>query len=239
MAGSSIAGRDAAPWVTDFLNAAYYRRAGRRERDVDDLRLAFASSRPTGTARRPAAGCASPTCAAFHRAFGARPLRHRALGARHARPRRSCCARRGARCSATGSRTPTPTTRAAAGASRSRRVEERAAYDPDGPARAGPARRADARERAAGRAGLAHLPAGRDAVGRGASSARSRGPRRGRTTRARSGASRRCAPGGLAGQTFEIEVAAGTDAGAPGLHARLRDDHRARHARTTPRALRA
>ena len=26
MAGSSIAGRDAAPWVTDFLNAAYYRR---------------------------------------------------------------------------------------------------------------------------------------------------------------------------------------------------------------------
>ena len=28
MAGSSIAGRDAAPWVTDFLNAAYYRRAG-------------------------------------------------------------------------------------------------------------------------------------------------------------------------------------------------------------------
>ena len=41
MAGSSIAGRDAAPWVTDFLNAAYYRRAS-DERDVDDLRLAFA-----------------------------------------------------------------------------------------------------------------------------------------------------------------------------------------------------
>ena len=41
MTGSSIAGRDAAPWVTDFVNAAYYRRpAG--ERDVDDLRLAFA-----------------------------------------------------------------------------------------------------------------------------------------------------------------------------------------------------
>jgi len=41
MSGSSIAGRDAAPWVTDFLNAAYYRRpeAGR---EVDDLRLAFA-----------------------------------------------------------------------------------------------------------------------------------------------------------------------------------------------------
>jgi hypothetical protein len=40
MAGSSIAARDAAPWVTDFLNAAYYRRPV-EERDVDDLRLAF------------------------------------------------------------------------------------------------------------------------------------------------------------------------------------------------------
>jgi len=40
MTGSSIAGRDAAPWVTDFLNAAYYRRA-LGERGVDDLRLAF------------------------------------------------------------------------------------------------------------------------------------------------------------------------------------------------------
>lgn len=40
MAGTSIAAPDAAPWVTDFLNAAYYaRREG--ERDVDDLRLAF------------------------------------------------------------------------------------------------------------------------------------------------------------------------------------------------------
>src|SRR4051812_3924365 len=41
MAGSSIAARDAAPWVPDFLNAAYYRRPV-PERDVDDLRLAFA-----------------------------------------------------------------------------------------------------------------------------------------------------------------------------------------------------
>src|SRR4029079_3129963 len=40
MTGSSIAGRDAAAWVTDFLNAAYYRRAA-EEREVDDLRLAF------------------------------------------------------------------------------------------------------------------------------------------------------------------------------------------------------
>ena len=42
-------------------------------------------------------------------------------------------------------------------------------------------------------------------------------------------------PGGLAGQTFEIEVAAGTRRAAPGLHPRLRDDHDARHARRRPR----
>ena len=41
MTGSSIAGRDAAGWVTDFLNAAYYRRPP-GEREVDDMRLAFA-----------------------------------------------------------------------------------------------------------------------------------------------------------------------------------------------------
>lgn len=40
MSGSSIAGRDSAPWVTDFLNAAYYRRPA-ETRTVDDLRLAF------------------------------------------------------------------------------------------------------------------------------------------------------------------------------------------------------
>ena len=41
MTGSSIAAPDAAAWVTDFLNAAYYRRPPEL-RDVDDLRLAFA-----------------------------------------------------------------------------------------------------------------------------------------------------------------------------------------------------
>jgi hypothetical protein len=41
MTGSSIAGRDAAGWVTEFLNAAYYRRSP-AERELDDLRLAFA-----------------------------------------------------------------------------------------------------------------------------------------------------------------------------------------------------
>jgi hypothetical protein len=41
MTGSSIAAPDAAGWITDFLNAAYYRRDPAL-RDVDDLRLASA-----------------------------------------------------------------------------------------------------------------------------------------------------------------------------------------------------
>jgi hypothetical protein len=41
MAGSTIAGPDASGWITDFLNAAYFRRP-EDEREVDDLRLAFA-----------------------------------------------------------------------------------------------------------------------------------------------------------------------------------------------------
>jgi|SRR4051794_10946067 hypothetical protein len=41
MTGSSIAGPDAAGWITDFLNAAYYRREP-EGRDVDDVRLASA-----------------------------------------------------------------------------------------------------------------------------------------------------------------------------------------------------
>jgi hypothetical protein len=40
MAGSSIAARDASAWVTDFLNAGYYRHPVDR-REVDDLRPAF------------------------------------------------------------------------------------------------------------------------------------------------------------------------------------------------------
>src|SRR5687768_538880 len=40
MAGWSIAAPDAVGWITDFLNAAYYRRSP-EERDLGDLRLAF------------------------------------------------------------------------------------------------------------------------------------------------------------------------------------------------------
>jgi hypothetical protein len=68
MSGSSIAGRSAAPWVTDFLNAAYYRRpAG--EREVDDIRLAFAIL-TTYWYRKPKRRRLRATdVAAFHRAF--------------------------------------------------------------------------------------------------------------------------------------------------------------------------
>jgi hypothetical protein len=69
MSGSSIAARDAAPWVTDFLNAAYYRRAV-GERDVDDLRCAFGVLTTywynKDTHRRLHAG----DLMAFHKAYG-------------------------------------------------------------------------------------------------------------------------------------------------------------------------
>jgi hypothetical protein len=69
MAGSSICGRDAAPWVTDFLNAVYYRRQA-DDRAVDDLRLAFSVLttywyRKAGQKRLHASDLG-----AFHRAFG-------------------------------------------------------------------------------------------------------------------------------------------------------------------------
>jgi hypothetical protein len=68
MTGSSIAGRDAAPWVTDFMNAAYYRRPG-DEREVDDLRLAFAVL-TTYWYRRGGKRLHVTDLPAFHRAFG-------------------------------------------------------------------------------------------------------------------------------------------------------------------------
>jgi hypothetical protein len=66
MTGSSIAGRDAAAWVTDFLNAAYYRRAA-EEREVDDLRLAFCI---LTTYWHRHGKLHLDDLAAFHRAFG-------------------------------------------------------------------------------------------------------------------------------------------------------------------------
>ncbi len=69
MAGSSIAGRDAAPWITDFLNAAYYRRPV-EERAVDDLRLAFCVLTTYWYRKDPTRRLRVTDLPAFHRAFG-------------------------------------------------------------------------------------------------------------------------------------------------------------------------
>jgi hypothetical protein len=69
MTGSSIAGRDAAPWVTDFLNAAYYRRAV-ESRDVDDLRCAFAVLTTYWYNKDTQRRLHVNDLAAFHKAYG-------------------------------------------------------------------------------------------------------------------------------------------------------------------------
>jgi len=69
MSGSSIAGRDAAAWVTDFLNAAYYRHPI-AERDVDDMRLAFCVLTTYWDRKASARRLHVTDLAAFHRAFG-------------------------------------------------------------------------------------------------------------------------------------------------------------------------
>ncbi len=68
MAGSSVAGPDAAVWVTDFLNAAYFRRPV-DDRDIDDLRLAYAIV-TTRWYRHPRRRLHAHDVLGFHRAFG-------------------------------------------------------------------------------------------------------------------------------------------------------------------------
>jgi hypothetical protein len=70
MTGSSICARDAAPWVTDFLNAAYYRRPV-TDRDVDDMRLAFSILTSYWWSRPSHRRLHASDLVAFHRAFGA------------------------------------------------------------------------------------------------------------------------------------------------------------------------
>jgi hypothetical protein len=68
MGGSSIAAPDAAGWVTDFLNAAYYRRPP-EQRQLDDLRLGFTIV-TTRWHRLGMRRLHAWDVAAFHRAFG-------------------------------------------------------------------------------------------------------------------------------------------------------------------------
>src|SRR4051812_45405278 len=70
MAGSTIAAPDAAGWITDFLNAAYFRRERTGDQpDVDDLRLANAivATRWHQEGHR---RLRAVDALAFHRAFG-------------------------------------------------------------------------------------------------------------------------------------------------------------------------
>ncbi len=69
LAGSSIAAPSAAPWITDFLNAAYFRRP-EAQREVDDLRLAHAIITTYWLRRRVGGRIGSADMLAFHRAFG-------------------------------------------------------------------------------------------------------------------------------------------------------------------------
>src|SRR4051812_24043680 len=83
MAGSSIAGRDAAVWVTDFLNAAYYRRPV-DERQVDDLRFAFGVLTTYWYRAHPQRRLRMTDLPAFHRAFGSERFGARGLLSREA-----------------------------------------------------------------------------------------------------------------------------------------------------------
>ncbi len=67
-AGSTIAGRDAAGWITDFLNAVYYRHAP-EEREIEALRLAW-SILTTRWNELGGRRLHTQDVAAFHRAFG-------------------------------------------------------------------------------------------------------------------------------------------------------------------------
>jgi hypothetical protein len=77
MGGSSIAAPSAAGWITDFLNAAYYARDP-DQRHVDDLRLAFYILGTSWHRRGRRLGLRD--VAAYHRAFGTERRREAASG---------------------------------------------------------------------------------------------------------------------------------------------------------------
>jgi hypothetical protein len=75
MPGTTISAPDAAGWVTDFLNAAHFAREP-EQRDVEDLRLAFAIL-TTRWHRLGHRRLHAPDVVAFHRAFGRARLEDR------------------------------------------------------------------------------------------------------------------------------------------------------------------
>jgi hypothetical protein len=207
MAGASIAGRDAAPWITDFLNAAYYRRAV-DERELDDLRLAFCVLTTYWCRTKPRGRLRVTDLAAFHRAFGAERFAARGTLDRAALLRGACTlvgdwfaeayaddARRG-----WGVAFPT--------------VAERDAYDPS--RRLALARVGELTpEAAAPEQQVWHTyPAVEMPSAEGVIAALTR-PETWPDYASEIGRFTPLRPGGLMDQTFEIEVAAGTRSGRP------------------------
>jgi hypothetical protein len=211
MAGSSIAGRDAAPWVTDFLNAAYYRRLV-AERDVDDVRLAFAILTTYWYRRHPGRRLHLDDLAAFHRAFGAR----RFDTADSARGRLSRAQLLEGAAALIGDWFPD------AYADEARRgwgiafpsAEERDAYDPAVRLALAPLGELTPESPPPERQTWHTYPPVAMPSVQGVVDALTR-PETWPDYASEVGRFTALRPGGLAGQTFEIEVAAGTDSGRP------------------------
>jgi hypothetical protein len=211
MSGSSICSRDAAPWVTDFLNAAYYRHPI-GDRDVDDVRLAFSILTTYWYAKPNHKRLHASDLVAFHRAFGAHRFDN-SESPRGTLSREQLLA---------GANTLLGDWFASAYADDARRgwgiafatADDKAAYDPE--VRLALARLGELTpERAPLGEQMWHtypavpMPSAEDVIA--ALTAPDRWPdfgsEIGRFTPLR--------PGGLDGQVFEIEVAAGTGAGWP------------------------
>ncbi len=211
MSGSSVAAPDAAGWVTDFLNAAYFRRPSEL-RELDDLRLAFAIV-TTRWHRKGHRRLRAHDVVAFHRAFG----RDRFLET--VRARRGTLDRAQLLAGADRLHGPWFSEGYADPARRGWGIvfetpQERRAFDPGARLAEGclgeltPAAAPDG-ERTWHTYEPVDVPDARSALG--ALTAVEHWPdyatEIGRFTATRAG--------GLEGQTFEIEVAAGTEAGAP------------------------
>jgi hypothetical protein len=211
MTGSSIAGRDAAPWVTDFYNAAYYRRPA-AERDVDDLRLAFCIVTTYWHRKDPTRRLHITDVAAFHRAFGEH--RFGAYGSRRGTLTRDALLAGGAKL--LGPWFPdayADDTRRAWGIA-FETVEHRDAYDPSlrlALAKLGPLtpEAADPADQVWHTYPAVEMPSAEGVVG-----ALTR-PETWPDYASEIGRFTPLRAGGLLGQTFEIEVAAGTDSGRP------------------------
>ena len=203
MLGSSIARPDAAGWVTDFLNATHHQRP-EHLRDPSDLRLALTilTTYWDGHGRR---RLGALDALPFHRAFGRLRLRDTEGAPRGTLDRAGLLA---------GAERLLGDWFADAEADPARRGWGIAFRTPPTARRtippSGCGRRASDRSRRrvlppADQVWHTYAPV-RACVGRRASSRCSRAPRCGPTSRPSSAASRPLRPGGLAGQTFEIEI---------------------------------